>query len=212
MEYLSEWVLLVVVFGFAVIAPGPDFVMAVRNSIVFSRKAGLYTAAGFALGVCVHVVYSIIGLSVVIAQSAFLFSVIKYIGAGYLLYVGVKSLRSKGQSLLSDDVNMPKPQAAKDMTPFQALRCGFITNVFNPKAIMFFLALFTQILSPDLPLSVQMVFGMTCAVMVWAWFSFVALVLTHQRVRSVFLGVSKWIDRVCGGLMIGLGVKLALTK
>lgn len=212
MEYFSEWVLLVVVFGFAVVAPGPDFVMAVRNSVVFSRRAGLFTAIGFALGACVHVIYSIIGISVLIAKSAFLFSIIKYIGAGYLLYIGVKAIRSKGHNASISDLDEEKSKKKRSMTAFQALRSGFITNVFNPKAIMFFLALFTQILSPDLPISVQIIFGLTCAIMVWVWFSCVALVLTHKRIQNMFLGVSKWIDRVCGGLMIGLGVKLALTK
>ena len=212
MEFFSEWLLLVIVFGFAVVAPGPDFVMAVRNSIVFSRRAGLFTAVGFALGACVHVIYSIIGLSVVIAQSVFLFSIIKYIGAGYLLYVGIKAIRSKGHNVSIEDMDVSEVHNKKMMSAFQALRSGFITNVFNPKAIMFFLALFTQILSPDLPTSVQIVFGLTCAIMVWLWFSCVALVLTHKRIQNMFLGVSKWIDRVCGGLMIGLGVKLALAK
>jgi RhtB (resistance to homoserine/threonine) family protein len=212
MEYLTEWITLVVVFGLAAISPGPDFVMAVRNSVIYSRRAGLFTAMGFAFAVCVHAFYSIIGVGALIAQSVLLFSMIKYIGAGYLLYIGFKALRSKGYNMPSAQNDKTIGHLRKEMGAVQALRSGFITNLFNPKATLFFLALFTQILSPETPYSVQAFFGLTCAVMVWAWFTLVALFLTHRRIQAVFLGFSKWIDRVCGGLMVALGIKLALTK
>ena len=140
MEYLSEWLILVAVFGIAVISPGPDFIMAIRNSVIYSRKAGIFTALGFGLGVAVHVAYSIVGIAALIAQSVMAFTVIKYIGAAYLIYIGVKSLRSKGFQKTID--THEKSDSKKDMSALEALRSGFITNLFNPKATMFFLALF----------------------------------------------------------------------
>lgn len=206
-EYFDEWLILLTLQIFALASPGPDFVMAVRNSIVYSRLAGIFTAFGFAIGVGVHVVYCMVGLAAVISQSVMLFTIIKYIGAGYLFYIGVKALRSKGYN---KDITID--ESKKSMTNFQAFRSGFITNLFNPKATMFFLAVFTQVVDPATPMNVQFVYGLTLVVSTAAWFCFVALVLTNPTIKQVFLRFTKWIDKVCGGLMVALGIKLVLTK
>ena len=199
--------MLIVVFTVALASPGPDFVMAVRNSVMGSRKAGIFTAIGFGLGVAIHVAYCLAGLALVISQSVMLFNVIKWIGAAYLFYVGYQALKSKGYTQPEEGA-LEKPA----MTAIQALRSGFITNLFNPKATLFFLALFTQILSPDIDLAAKIVYGLTCIVMTMLWFSIVATVLTTPKIRNAFLRAAKWIDRVCGGLFVALGVKLAVTK
>lgn len=208
-EILMNWLLLVTVFGVAVVSPGPDLVMAIRNSVLHSRRAGILTALGFALGVLIHVTYTLAGLAAIIAKSVVLFNILKYIGAAYLLYVGIKALRSNGMdaSALSTDT---APRTV--MTDLQAVRSGFITNLFNPKATMFFLALFSQIIDPAYSLGVQMAFGLTCAVMVLGWFSLVAVVLNTPAIKAKFMRASKWIDRTCGAFFIALGVRLALTK
>lgn len=208
-EILMNWLLLVTVFGVAVVSPGPDLVMAIRNSMLHSRRAGILTALGFALGVLIHVTYTIAGLAAIIAKSVVLFNILKYIGAAYLLYVGIKALRSTGMdaSALSPDA---APRSA--MTDLQAVRSGFITNLFNPKATMFFLALFSQIIDPAYSIGIQVTFGLTCAVMVFGWFSLVAVVLNTPAIKAKFMRASKWIDRTCGAFFIALGVRLALTK
>ena len=199
--------MLIVVFMVALASPGPDFVMAVRNSVMGSRKAGIFTAIGFGLGVAIHVAYCLAGLALVISQSVMLFNIIKWIGAAYLFYVGWQALKSKGYTPPEEGAVTPPA-----MTPVQALRSGFITNLFNPKATLFFLALFTQILSPDIAMGAKIVYGLTCIVMTMIWFSIVATVLTTPKIRAAFLRASKWIDRVCGGLFVALGIKLAVTR
>ncbi len=208
--FFENWVLLVAVFSMAVMSPGPDFVMAVRNSVLYSRMAGIYTAIGFGLGVAIHVVYCLAGLALVISQSILLFTIIKFIGAGYLFYVGYHALKSKGFDM--DGNNPAATQTTKSMSNLDALKSGFITNLFNPKATLFFLALFTQILSPDIAMAEKVIFGLTCIVMTIVWFSGVAVVLTTPKIRASFLKASKWIDRVCGVLFIALGLKLIFTK
>lgn len=207
-DFILNWVILAGVMGVGLISPGPDFVMAVRNSIQYSRRAGILTAIGFSLAVSVHVSYCLMGLATIISQSILLFNTFKYIGAAYLFYVGFSALRSKGFTMGEEH----KPDQKNVMTDIQALRSGFITNLFNPKATMFFLALFTQILNPDMPFWTSIIYGLTCVVMTAIWFSIVATVLTTPTVRARFLKFSKWIDRVCGGVLIALGVRLALTK
>lgn len=206
-EILVNWLLLVTVFSVAVVSPGPDFVMVIRNSVLQGRKAGLMTALGLGLGVIVHVTYTIAGLAALISKSIFLFNVLKYAGAAYLIYVGVKALRSRGMA--SDTGTEEK--TALSMTASQALRSGFITNLLNPKATMFFLALFSQIIDPSYSIGIQSIFGLTCALMVMAWFSIVAVVLTTPSIKARFMRASKWIDRTCGAFFIALGVRLAMT-
>ena len=206
-EFLLNWLLLVGVFGVALASPGPDFVMAVRNSIMYSRRAGIITAIGFGLGVGIHVAYCLGGLALVISKSLLLFTILKFIGAGYLFYVGYKALKSKG--FKADIDPDAKPAVMSDL---QALRSGFITNLFNPKATMFFLALFTQIMNPNVALPVQMLYGATCILMTMLWFSVVATVLTTPSIRNRFIKFSKWLDRTCGGIFIVLGIKLVATK
>jgi len=205
--FLTNWLLLIGVFTVALASPGPDFVMALRNSILHSRQAGIYTAIGFGLGVGVHVLYCLAGLAYLISQSVVMFNIIKWLGAVYLFYVGFKALKSKGFD--TPDI-AEKGRVA--MSPTAALRSGFITNLLNPKATLFFLALFTQILSPEIALYQKAVYGLTCIVMTMLWFSIVATILTTPKIRAAFLRFSKWIDRICGSLFIVLGVKLAVTR
>lgn len=133
MEYLPEFLTVVVIHLLAVMSPGPDFALVSRNSFVYSRRSGVFSALGIALGLGVHVAYSLVGIGLLIAQSIVLFSTIKFIGAAYLIYLGVRSLLSKkkpaGAELLEEK---------SDITKFAALKQGFLTNILNPKVTLFF--------------------------------------------------------------------------
>lgn len=204
-----NWFLLVSIFGLAVMSPGPDFVVAVRNSVLGSRKAGLLTALGFAVGVCIHMAYTLIGLAAIISQSVIMFSILKYAGAAYLFYMGYKSLRSTG----FDDSDVTGISGLKkEISNKRAFLSGFITNILNPKATLFFLAVFSQFITVETPFSVQFFYASTCVVMTGLWFSIVAIVLTNRHIKNKFLSFSKIIDRLCGGFLIALGFKLALSK
>jgi len=208
MEYFYEWLILLTLQMLALASPGPDFVIAVRNSVTQSRRIGIFTAIGFAAGVGVHVLYCVVGLAAIIAQSVMLFTIIKYIGAAYLVYIGIKALRSQG---FHKKLEFEK-EKKRTMTASQGFHSGFITNLFNPKATMFFLALFTQFIDPATPASVMVIYGLTLVISTGLWFSFVSLVLTHQSVNAVFMRFTKWIERITGGLLIALGIKLAITR
>lgn len=207
-QYFSEWLLLIGVMMVGLVSPGPDFVMTVKNSVIHSRKVGLLTALGLACGVLIHVTYCMIGLATLISQSILLFNIIKYVGAAYLIYIGVMALRSKG---FDGAISMNQIEN-QGLTNIQAFMSGFITNLFNPKATMFFLAMFTQIVDTHVPLGMQIIYAATCLIMTFLWFSIVATILTVDQVRSRFLRAAQWIDRVCGAALIALGVRLALTK
>ncbi len=205
----TNWVLLIGIFTLALASPGPDFVIAVRNSISYSRVAGIFTAIGFAAGVMVHVTYTLFGLATLIAQSVLLFNLIKYMGAAYLFYIGIQSLRSKGFD--SDQSNINEKRK-KTITPLQCLWSGFLTNLLNPKTTLFFLAIFSQFISPQTPIYIQAFYGMTCVVITGIWFSLVAVILTQDKIKTAFLKFTKWIDKTCGCLLIALSIKIAMSK
>ncbi len=210
-EFFIEWAGIVLIVWLAAASPGPDFIIAVRNSVLHSQRAGILTAIGIGLGVLVHVTYCILGIGAVINQSVMLFSIIKYVGAAYLIYIGIKALRSKGydqEKIIGNDQNKNRA----DMPPLKALLNGFWTNVLNPKATLFFLALFTQVIDSETTLGTQIIYGTSAAFVITIWFSFVSIALNQRHVRRSFMASAKWIDRICGGLLVALGVKLALDK
>jgi len=213
MELFLSWLVIASVQLAATMSPGPAFVVAVRNALAYDRKTGIATAFGLGLGVMAHVVFVLCGIAFIIAQSVFLFSFIKYAGAAYLFYIGIKAMLNsrKGKNKpVVDDSDIP--QSAKSISLRKAIVTGFLTNLLNPKAVVFFTAVFTQFIHPETPFSVLALYGGTSVSIEFLWFAGVSIVLTHARIRAVFLSFMHWVERICGGLMLGLGIKLALSK
>lgn len=202
MPYLAEFLTVVIVHLLAVMSPGPDFAMISRNSLLYSRKTGIYSAIGLAFGILVHVAYSLVGIGFVISQSIVLFSFIKFLGAGYLIFIGYKSLKAKPRKL-----NNYQLLERNDMDRLAAIRMGFLTNALNPKVTLFFLSLFTQVISPKTPLFIQTLYGLEMSVM-----TFVASVLSHQAVKIKFSSIHHHIEKIFGIILIALGAKIALSS
>lgn len=204
--YLKEFLLVAGVHLLGVMSPGPDFAMITRNSLVYSRRIGILSACGLGGGIMVHVTYCLLGIGVIISRSILLFNVIKYIGSAYLIYIGFKALRSR-KSQASELLVDTKPEPSK----FGAVRNGFFTNVLNPKATLFFLALFTQVISPETPVIIQLGYGIEMVLATTAWFCLVAMVFSHHRVRKQFERFGHWLDRCFGAILIALGIRVALS-
>lgn len=207
MPYLFEFITIATIHLLAVMSPGPDFAMIVRNSFLYSRKAGIYSAAGLSLGIVVHIAYSLIGIGLIISKSIVLFSAIKFLGAAYLIFIGYKSLRSKPVR-----ANAPSERKKDDLGKFDALKMGFLTNILNPKVTLFFLSLFTQFIDPQTPLFIQLVYGAEMSVMTFIWFSFVATILSKKKIKERFSAVRHHFERVFGAALILLGIKVALSN
>jgi RhtB (resistance to homoserine/threonine) family protein len=206
MEYLSIILTVALIHLLAVMSPGPDFIMVLRNSLVYSRRSGIYAAVGLGLGILVHVAYSLAGIALIISQSVLLFTFIKYLGAAYLIYVGIKSLRAQR----SKGVETEEHQRI-DLTKWQAIRTGFITNATNPKATLFFLSLFTLVIQPSTPFAIKLIMGIEMSVVTFLWFALVALLVSHRAVRRRITGVQHYIERFMGSILILFGIKLAMT-
>lgn len=207
MQYLTLISMVAVIHLLAAISPGPDFIMACRNSLIYSRKTGIWTAVGFGAGIAIHVFYSLAGLALIISKSILLFNAIKFLGAGYLIYIGLKSFFSK-----SSKIDLGMSDQKEDLKRLAAVKIGFLTNVLNPKATLFFLSLFTFVISPETPFLVLIILGIVMVADTILWFSLVAVFITQTGVRSVFERFQNAFNKTLGGLLIALGIKVALTE
>ena len=201
---MTEILAVAVITVLAVIAPGADFAMVVRNSYLHGRRTGVLAALGVAAGVLVHVTYTMLGVGLLIASSTFLFTVIKLIGAAYLVYVGVRTFRTRGE--VTVDL-----ENKTDLTPFAALRTGFLTNVLNPKTTLFVVSTFAQVVSPGTPPLQQVGYGLFMSLAHLLWFGVVAVFFSHDRMRTLMLRGQKVLNKVIGSVLAGLGVSLAFA-
>ncbi len=218
--FITQLITVAVVHLFAVMSPGPDFAMVTRNSLIYSRKIALYTSLGIALGISVHVMYSLLGISLIISQSIIVFNIIKYIGAGYLFYIGYKSLMAKPANVSEIKNSETKDTATENLrtqpaqmiSPRSAVWNGFLTNVLNPKATLFFLALFTQVIDPLTPKFLQLFYGVEMMVITFVWFSIVSFIFSNSLIKLKIIKVQHHIERVTGVVLIAFGIKVVLSS
>ncbi len=190
------------------ITPGLDFMLVTRNSVSHSRIAGIYSALGIGCSLWVHVAYSIAGLAAIISQSVVVFTVIKYLGAGYLIYIGWKTFSA---STKINPINLDQRAEVADnsLNRASAFRMEFFCNLLNPKAPIFFLIIFTQIVTPETPLWLQFTYGAIISIVHIIWFSLVAIFLSQPTLERKFNLYKVKLEKGIGVLLIGFGLKMA---
>lgn len=198
---MNELMAVVGITLLAVISPGADFAMVTRNSYVYGRDRGLWTALGIASGVWVHVAYTVFGVSLLLLQAPWLLQGLKVIGAGYLLFIG-------WQTLTQPAVAVGDQEGAVGYSAFQAWRVGFLTNALNPKTTLFVLSLFTQVVAADTGVSRQIGYGAFLSLAHGLWFALVALMLSRPGLRQRLLQHQVGLNRIIGGLLGLLGLLL----
>lgn len=208
MDFWDGFLVITLVHLLAAASPGPDFAFVTRQSLVHGRRAGLLASVGIALGLGVHIVYSAAGLAAVVAHSAHWMLVIKLLGGGYLIYLGIRGLMSKR----SDGASEPEGAAVAGDSARRLVVGGFLCNAFNPKAPIYFLALFTVVLSPDLPALTLVAYGLWLMVLQWLWFALVATVFAHRAIRDRLMAARHWIDRTFGLAMLLLGLRVITSS
>jgi len=206
-------------FGFFVLAvfllnvtPGPDTAYIVGRSVAQGRGAGLMSALGISTGCCVHALACAFGLTALLAASAAAFTVIKLVGAAYLIYLGVRMILTK-QAVAPAGADAAQATAAKPLR--QLFMQGFWTNVLNPKVVLFFVSFFPQFVSADSPHKALafLALGSVFVVMSTIWTCIVAWVAGSVTQRfSSKPGVKKWLDRTVGSAFVGLGLRLAAAQ
>ena len=207
MDFVQGLLLITSIHILAAASPGPDFVLVSQQTLANGKKAGLMCSIGISLGLSIHIVYSAFGLATVIANSSSALWVIKILGGGYLLYLGIKGLRSrpiKNKEVIASKVTS---YSAK-----KSIGIGFLCNALNPKAPIYFVSLFTVVLSPDMPIYQIVIYSVWMMVIQLAWFSTVVGLLSRPAINNRFKKCGHWIDRVLGGAMIALGIKVIATR
>lgn len=150
---MNELIAVATITILAAISPGPDFAMVTRNSYAFGARSGLISAFGIACGVQVHVMYTVLGIAVVIVNSPLLFLAMKVLGASYLIYLGYKSLTNKTLVKLGETSGSAPSVLA-------AFRMGFLTNALNPKTMLFVVATYTQVVHTNSSMSHNFAYGL----------------------------------------------------
>lgn len=191
------------------IMPGPDSLLIMTRSATQGWRAGCAAALGIGAGTMVHIFAAALGLSAVLSTSATAFTVVKLVGAAYILYMAVGLLLSKKRDGVAAPLALPA-------LPYRKIFAqGFLTNVLNPKVAIFFLAFVPQFISADAPNKALAFIVLGCIFnfngMLWCGALAVATARASARLKLA-PAVSLWLNRATGGLFVWLGVKLALSK
>ncbi len=202
-NHFPEFITIAVAHALAVASPGPDFAVVLRQSLRHGRATAIWTSVGIGCGLSIHITYSLLGLGLVLAKSATVLTVVKWLGAAYLAWIGVQALRAKPRE---GDVDLAAVTGAP--TARAAWTTGFLVNLLNPKAALFFISLFPLAVSATTPRLIQLGYGVWMTVTTVLWFSFVALVFTRDEVRRTFLRHGHWIDRALGAVFLGFAASL----
>ncbi len=200
--FMAEFLAVVLITILAVISPGADFAIVTKNSYLYGRQIGILTALGIALGVLVHVSYTLVGVAVVLKFAPNFLTYIKYLGAFYLIYIGYKTFTQ----LPVADTNRSNPLSKR-----QALQYGFFTNALNPKTTLFVVSTYTQIVSSLTPKAVLIGYGLFMSLAHFVWFAMVVLVFSQQQLRQQMLQRQVVINRVIGLILVMLGIFLLLA-
>jgi threonine/homoserine/homoserine lactone efflux protein len=190
-----------------IILPCGDMALVKRNTLALGRRRTMSTIVGIGAGCVIHATASAFGLSAILATSAVAFNVMKTIGAAYLVWIGVQSIRSAGAPPAPPSAT---PQKHQGLGPFLQ---GFLTNVLNPKVAIFYLTFLPQFIAPGEPVlrrsfllaGIHIGMGVTWLT-AYAWFvDRLGAILTRPRVKA-------WLERVTGGVLIALGARLAWER
>ena len=205
--YWAEFFTIAIAHLFAVASPGPDFAVVMRQSVRGGTRTGVWTSLGVGSAILLHVTYCLLGVALILSQSPLLFNVMKLIAAGYLFFLGVQSIRASLVSGRQESNSSQEPI----LSARRAFILGFLTNGLNPKATLFFLALFTVVIDPGTPLSIQVMYGLYLATATFLWFTLLSLVLGIARVRNVILKLGVWLERAMGLILIFIAVQIELN-
>ncbi len=206
-QYLNEFLVVIITMVFALLSPGPDFAFILKQSVTHGKRTSIYTSIGLGIGVGFHVAYSILGIGFIISKSIILFNIVKFLGAAYLIYIGYKSLKSDGFKLQNQQASGVEPQGFK-----KAFLLGLLCNVLNPKAALFFISLFTVVINVNTPINIQIIYGVFCLFLTMLWFSILSIVLSQNAVRIFFNKFGKYFDRCIGGIFILLGLRIGFME
>jgi RhtB (resistance to homoserine/threonine) family protein len=199
---LDQILIIVSVTALAMVTPGPDMVLVLRNTFAGGRGAGLQTSVGVLSGNLFHITYCTLGIGLIISQSIVAFSIIKYAGAAYLVYLGVMSFRSGAERRDMNDVERRRT----NRTWFVQ---GLLNNLLNPKGALFYLGVFTMVITPETSASTMLVLIITMMLVSASFWLFFVYTLDRPAIRNSIARSQQAVIRIFGALLVLLGLRVA---
>lgn len=185
----------------AIIAPGPDFFVVTKNALTFNKRAGIYTSIGVACGSLILALFAISKLAIIINDNQALFNILKLIGATYLIYLGAKEVFSKSEPESNENFG-------QTVKPIHAFKQGLVCSTLNPKAIIFFLALFTVIIKPNFPTFSKLGYVVEASLLYLCWFIFLSVLITHPHSTQIINKIKGKVTKIMGAFLIILGLDI----
>ncbi len=185
-------------------SPGPSLAVVAKHSLTGGRLYGIAVAWSHALGILIYAFLTMSGLSILLTHSPMLFKAITYLGAGYLAYLGIRSLLSKGG--LEDKLKSGNKVSIK-----QVMIDGLAISLLNPKIALFFIALFSQFINEANSVSMNLVIAFTPAILDGLWYTLVAIILSNSAIIQHIRSKASVIDKITGLLLILLALKVVFN-
>lgn len=188
---------------FAVASPGPDFFLVSRQSLLHGRSMAIWASLGISLGILMHSILSIAGLSLLITNFPDFINFMKYIASAYIAFIGIRTLLSKS-SFETDLAN------SSEFSQYKSLTLGFFTNALNPKAFLFFITVFTLISGNNESIKVKTILGLYMAVATFIWFTFISYSFTQISKREKIKKYLPLIEKIIGFALIFVAIQILL--
>jgi threonine efflux protein len=220
MSYLPQLLTLMGIYIIELMSPGPDFLATSRYAIARSRGDGVLVALGITSGNALWIVSSMLGLGILFAHVSWLINIVQIAGALFLIYLGIKTILSANHPLQESTDQQPADNAQPGTstthtvarTHTSSWRIGLLTNVGNPKALVFYTSIFAVLLPTHSPLWLQASTALLMLFLSLGWFSIVALLFSLGPISALYRRAKKWIDYVTGGIFVLLGLRLAFSR
>ena len=220
--YWPEFFTLALVHLLAVISPGADFALILRQSLTYGRRVAILSSLGIALGLLCHLTATFWGMGLLIQQTPWLFHLITLLGAGYLVYLAWQSLlAAQAPSTTRNQVISEKNITASDTPALfipsekdytQAIVAGFLTNLLNPKALLFFLALFSTIIRAETSFFTLVFYGAWMSLVTFLWFALISIGLGSTGARAIYFRYQYLLSTLMALMLIFLAIKLAFSS
>lgn len=202
----DSFIIVATISFLGMISPGPDFFLVVKNSLHYPRKCALITCIGIIMGIFTHMSYCVVGIAMLIKTTPWLFAILRYVGATYLAWIGCKAILAKNIGLNDTQQAMNNDH----ISCYKAFMQGYLCNLLNPKATLFFLAIFTQVLALDSSLIDKLLVAFIIWIEAVFWWPFVMVVFQSALIRQRYFRMQFVIDKLLGIILLVLAINVAL--
>ena len=203
---MSIFLTIAVLHLFAVASPGPDFILVSRQCLRYGRRIAIWTSLGIAIGILFHVALSLTGLSILLQNQPDLFWYIKLLASLYIGYLGIVSLVSKSSNKLVEDAT---GQAGNQL---RSVTTGLLTNVLNPKALIFFITVFAVAINEETGIFVKILLGIYMSVATFIWFALVSILLTNKKAIGRFKRAIPLLEKVTGFFLLLIAIQILFQQ